>query len=34
MTEQLSKITSEQCDNPPASYDDLSVLFLNCTLSR
>jgi len=34
MTEQLSKITAEQCDNPPASYDDLSVLFLNCTLSR
>lgn len=34
MTEQPSKITEEQCDNPPASYDDLSVLFLNCTLSR
>lgn len=34
MADQLSKITAEQCDNPPASYEDLSVLFLNCTLSR
>ncbi len=34
MTEQLSKITDQQCQHPPASYDDLSVLFLNCTLNR
>lgn len=34
MTDQLNNITAAQCANPPATYDDLSVLFLNCTLSR
>lgn len=34
MTEQLNRITEHQCSTPPAKYDDLSVLFLNCTLSR
>ncbi len=34
MTDQLSRITDSQCENPPASYDDLSVLMLNCTLTR
>lgn len=34
MTEQLQSVTTEQCENPPASYSDLSVLLLNCTLTR
>lgn len=34
MTEQLERITSQQCSAAPAKYDDLSVLFLNCTLER
>jgi len=34
MSEQLQKITKKHCTNPPAKYDDLSVLFLNCTLNR
>ena len=34
MTEQLNKINDHLCSTPPAKYDDLSVLFLNCTLSR
>lgn len=34
MSKQLEKITAEQCALPPAKYDDLSALFLNCTLSR
>ncbi len=34
MSEQLNEITLNQCNNPPAKYDDLSVLFLNCTLNR
>ena len=34
MTEQLDNITAEQCTQPPAAYDDLSVLMLNCTLTR
>ena len=34
MTEQLERLTSQQCEQPPASYDDLSVLMLNCTLTR
>ncbi len=34
MTEQLQTITKQCCQASPAKYDDLSVLFLNCTLSR
>ena len=34
MTEQLNQITEHQCEKPPATYDDLSVLMLNCTLTR
>ena len=34
MTQQLGSITERQCHTAPAQYDDLSVLFLNCTLSR
>ena len=34
MTEQLKNITAEHCVNPPAKYEDLSVLMLNCTLTR
>ncbi|MEM7137996.1 MAG: flavodoxin family protein, partial [Myxococcota bacterium] len=34
MTDQLDRITNEQRSNPPAQYDDLSVLMLNCTLTR
>ncbi len=34
MTRQLQSITDSQCQNPPATYDDLSVLMLNCTLTR
>ena len=34
MTEQLTRVTDQQCQHAPARYDDLKVLFLNCTLSR
>ncbi|MEM6259505.1 MAG: NAD(P)H-dependent oxidoreductase [Planctomycetota bacterium] len=34
MSEQLKRITAEQCTIAPAKYDDLKVLFLNCTLER
>ena len=34
MTDQLNSITDDQCQNPPAKYDDLSALMLNCTLTR
>jgi hypothetical protein len=34
MTDQLKSITEHQCQAPPANYEDLSVLMLNCTLSR
>ncbi|MEM7587002.1 MAG: NAD(P)H-dependent oxidoreductase [Acidobacteriota bacterium] len=34
MTEQLDRITKHQCSHPPAKYDDLTALFLNCTLTR
>ncbi|MEM1447431.1 MAG: NAD(P)H-dependent oxidoreductase [Planctomycetota bacterium] len=34
MSEQLRKITEQQCSVAPAKYDDLKVLFLNCTLER
>ena len=34
MTDQLIGITAQQCTNAPASYNDLSVLMLNCTLTR
>lgn len=34
MSEQLKKITHEQCESAPKKYDDLKVLFLNCTLNR
>ena len=34
MTKQLQSITAQQCENPPATYNDLSVLMLNCTLTR
>ena len=34
MTEQLNQITEHQSEKPPATYDDLSVLMLNCTLTR
>ncbi|MEM9173128.1 MAG: flavodoxin family protein [Pseudomonadota bacterium] len=34
MTEQLKNITEHQCQKPPAKYDDLSALMLNCTLTR
>ncbi|MGK0223555.1 MAG: hypothetical protein ACI9ON_002800 [Limisphaerales bacterium] len=33
MTDQLKTITAQQCESPPAKYDDLSVLMLNCTLT-
>ena len=33
MTDQLKGITDQQCTNAPASYNDLSVLMLNCTLT-
>jgi hypothetical protein len=32
MTDQLKSITAQQCTLAPARYDDLKVLFLNCTL--
>lgn len=31
---QLEEITSKHCDNPPANYNDLKVLFFNCILNR
>ena len=35
MSEQLERIKALQCgSNAPAKYDDLKVLFLNCTLER
>ncbi len=34
MTEQLQRITKHECTVAPAKYDDLKVLFLNCTLER
>lgn len=34
MTEQLKAVTSDQCRQPPATYNDLSALMLNCTLTR
>ena len=34
MSQQLKQITEHQCQNPPAKYDDLKALFLNCTLNR
>ena len=34
MTEQLKGITDQQCTSAPATYNDLSVLMLNCTLTR
>mgnify|MGYP001823457484 FL=1 len=34
MTDQLIGITDQQCTNAPASYNDLSVLMLNCTPTR
>ena len=34
MSEQMKKMTEQLCSVPPAKYDDLRVLFLNCTLSR
>ena len=34
MTEQHQKLNADLCENPPATYDDLSVLMLNCTLTR
>jgi len=34
MSKQLEKLTEKLCENPPAKYDDLNVLFLNCTLNR
>ena len=32
MTEQLTRITDEQCQHPLAAYNDLSALFLNCSI--
>ncbi|MEM9768993.1 MAG: flavodoxin family protein, partial [Cyanobacteria bacterium P01_D01_bin.71] len=34
MSEQLKKITENQCQTAPAQYNDLRALFLNCTLNR
>lgn len=34
MTDQLDNITQAQCTSAPANYTDLSVLMLNCTLTR
>jgi multimeric flavodoxin WrbA len=34
MSKQLQEKIKHHCDNAPATYDDLKVLFLNCTLSR
>ncbi len=30
----MQDITEKYCQTPPAKYDDLNVLFLNCTLNR
>ncbi|MEO1129721.1 MAG: NAD(P)H-dependent oxidoreductase [Planctomycetota bacterium] len=34
MSKQLDTMTAQQCSAPPATYDDLKVLFFNCTLNR
>ena len=34
MTDQLNEITDQQCSTAPATYDDIKVLMLNCTLTR
>ncbi len=34
MSKQFDKKTEKHCTNPPEKYDDLNVLFLNCTLNR
>ena len=34
MSEQLDKMCDQLCSQSPANYEDLNVLFLNCTLSR
>jgi len=34
MSKQLDKITKELSSDAPKKYDDLSMLFLNCTLER
>ena len=34
MTEQLQRISAEHREGAPATYDDLSALLLNCTLTR
>ena len=34
MSKQLESITHDQCQSPPAKYNDLSALMLNCTLTR
>jgi len=34
MSEQLKEKMKHHCDTAPAKYNDLKVLFLNCTLSR
>ncbi|MEM9299504.1 MAG: flavodoxin family protein, partial [Bacteroidota bacterium] len=34
MSKQLNEKIEHQCSNPPASYNDITALFLNCTLNR
>ena len=34
MSNQLKQITEKNCEHQPAKYNDLKVLFLNCTLNR
>jgi hypothetical protein len=34
MSDQLSEKMQQHCETAPATYDDLKVLFLNCTLNR
>ena len=34
MTEQFDRMNGNLCGTPPAAYDDLKALFLNCTLTR
>ncbi len=34
MSQQLKEKIDHHCENPPAKYDDLKALFLNCTLNR
>lgn len=34
MSKQLNERIKAHCENPPSKYDDLKVLFLNCTLNR